>query len=105
MLAVASERTAGTDPPVLAHYAAIPQRAWLDGAEVECALGVDSMAHPGCRSGLRHESVFLATARSWFALHGRGDGPLLTYGFPNRFAMRLGRRSVRRGSPTRAQPE
>lgn len=76
---------------VVAHYASIAFPARLDGRNVTVSQGIDSVVHPAWRRGLRAGSVFLATARAYFA---GAPGPrrgVCTYGFPCRAAMRLGR--------------
>jgi hypothetical protein len=71
---------------IIAQYAALGVRFWLDGSVVRVSQPVDSMVDPAWRGS----PVFLATARSYFARFGNAAHCFASYGFPNQRALRLG---------------
>ncbi len=78
---------------VVAQFAAIPERVWVDGRERVFSQGVDSMVHPDHRVGLKHASLFVATARACFAKYG-GSTDVAYYGLPVDAAWRIGHRML-----------
>ncbi|MFO0982540.1 MAG: GNAT family N-acetyltransferase [Planctomycetota bacterium] len=88
--------TIAVDPrgDVVAQYACLPYFAQLGGERVVAHQGVDSIAHPEHRRGLKKEGVFLATAKAFFAQWGRPDRVAFGFGFPNKKVYRLGLRQL-----------
>jgi hypothetical protein len=81
---------------VVAQYAALPNRVWMDGQERVFSQVVDSMVHPDERGGLGRQGTFARTARSFFDEHGLG-GPgggevSMFYGWPVPANRRIGER-------------
>ena len=77
---------------VVAQYAALPERVWIDGSERVFAQIVDSMVHPDHRRGLKRPGLFVDTARAFFEAFGGVDRDWVHYGWPVPEAMRVGRR-------------
>ena len=77
---------------LVANYSGLPLRCQVGGRPSIAALVLDSMVHPDHRAGLRHEGVFLRTAREWFARYSAPAVNAIHYGFPNRRAYPIGRR-------------
>jgi hypothetical protein len=67
---------------VVAQYAALPQHVWIDGARHVFAQIVDSMVHPAHRSRNQRPSLFIETARAFFAEYGGADKDWVHYGWP-----------------------
>lgn len=77
---------------VVAQYAALPERVWIDGSEQTFAQIVDSMVHPDHRAGLKQPGLFVHTARAFFDCFGGVDGDWVHYGLPVTTARRIGER-------------
>src|SRR5262249_30492890 len=77
---------------MLAQYTTVPYFTWLTGERVIAHQGVDSIAHPDHRRGLKNEGIFIATAKAFFAEWGRPERVAFGFGFPNKRAYRLGLR-------------
>jgi len=75
---------------VIAQYACLPARVILDGEDVCCGQGIDSVVHKDYRRGLKREGAFLKTARYYFDHYGVPEVNAFGYGFPNKKAYRLG---------------
>lgn len=75
---------------VIAQYACLPARVNLDGEDVCCGQGIDSVVHRDYRRGLKREGAFLKTARYYFDHYGIPEVNAFGYGFPNKKAYRLG---------------
>jgi len=84
MLALAGEQ-------VVAQYAALPTRVWIDGTERRFAQIVDSMVHPEHRGAGR---LFVRCARAFFEAYGSPERDLVHYGWPVERALKIGRRSL-----------
>src|SRR5207249_680247 len=76
---------------IAAQCAALPYRVRIDGREASFTQGLDSMAHPEHRKGLRRRGLYVETARPFFAQFGRESGDVLHYGWPVEPAWRIGR--------------
>jgi L-amino acid N-acyltransferase YncA len=84
------------DGRVLAQYAGIPQRVWLDGAPTSFSQSVDSMSDPDSRR-LAREPLFVQVGRAFDAAFG-GTGPAkdtLMWGLPVPAAFRIGKRALK----------
>jgi hypothetical protein len=81
-----------SDGAVVAQYAALPERVWIDGSERIFAQIVDSMVHPDHRRGLQRPGLFVHTARAFFDAFGGIDRDWVHYGWPVPGALRIGRR-------------
>lgn len=79
---------------VVAQYACLPSRVWLDGRTAVCGEGIDSVVHPEYRRGLKREGLFLRVARYYFEHYGIPEKNAFGYGFPNEKAFRLGTRML-----------
>jgi L-amino acid N-acyltransferase YncA len=77
---------------VVAQYAALPSRVWIDGAEHVFAQIVDSMVHPSHRTGLKRPGLFVRTAEAFFAEYGGPERDWIHYGWPIDEAWRVGQR-------------
>lgn len=75
---------------VVAQYAALPMRVWIDGAQRVFAQIVDSMVHPAHRGQRHGPSLFVDTARAFFSQHGGPDRDWLHYGWPITAVQRIG---------------
>lgn len=75
---------------VVAQYAAIPVRVWIDGGVHIFAQIVDSMLHPAHRSRSARPSLFIDTARAFFAEYGGVQKDWVHYGWPITPVQRLG---------------
>jgi len=80
---------------VVAQYAALPRKTWIDGGEHVFAEIVDSMVHPEHRAGLAQPGVFVETARAFFDAYGGRERDLVHYGWPVPRALRIGARFLR----------
>ena len=67
---------------VVAQYAALPQQVWIDGARHVFAQIVDSMVHPAHRGRNQRPSLFVETARAFFAEFGGPSKDWVHYGWP-----------------------
>lgn len=86
---------------VVAQYAGVPSRVWIDGEEHRFVQSVDSLVHPDYRAGLKRPGLFVRLAREYFAHYGgprRAGGDDATacdtihYGWPLEAAWRVGKR-------------
>ncbi|GEM_PF-906738 len=81
---------------VVAQYAALPSRVWMDGQARVFSQVVDSMVHPSERGGLGRQGTFARTAQAFFedhSLNGPGGGEVsLFYGWPLPANRRIGER-------------
>lgn len=75
---------------VVAQYAAIPAQVWIGGERRIFAQIVDSMVHPSFRSRRERPSLFVETARAFFAAFGGLDKDWVHYGWPIASVQRLG---------------
>lgn len=81
---------------VVAQYAALPYRTWVEGEERRFAQIVDSMVHPEHRdeapgSGAEEPGLLVRTAERFFEAHGGRDRDLVHYGWPTEEAWRVGK--------------
>jgi hypothetical protein len=76
---------------VVAQYAALPIRVWIDASERIFAQIVDSMVHPDHRGGLKRPGLFVNTALPFFEAYGGVDKDLVHYGWPVVEAWRIGK--------------
>lgn len=79
---------------IIAQYACLPALVNLDGREVCCGQGIDSVVHRDYRRGLKREGAFLKTAKYYFEHYGVPEVNAFGYGFPNKKAYRLGVRML-----------
>jgi len=79
---------------VVAQYAALPVRVWIDGGPRHFAQIVDSMVHPAHRARAQRQSLFVETARAFFECYGGAQKDLVHFGWPNARALRLGEREL-----------
>lgn len=79
---------------VVAQYAALPVRMWIGGTERVFAQIVDSMVHPEHRSSAARSSLFVETARAFFAHYGGPAKDLVHFGWPTARALRVGEREL-----------
>jgi hypothetical protein len=81
---------------VVAQYAALPSRVWMDGQERIFSQVVDSMVHPDERGGLGRQGTFARTALAFFEAHGLGGvgggAVSMFYGWPVPANRRIGER-------------
>ncbi len=81
---------------VVAQYAALPSRVWMDGQSRIFSQVVDSMVHPKERRGLSRRGVFADTAASFFETHALGQSgggeTSMFYGWPVPANLRIGER-------------
>jgi hypothetical protein len=81
---------------VVAQYAALPNRVWMDGQERVFSQVVDSMVHPDERGGLGRQGTFSRTAEAFFDNHGLGGvgggAVSMFYGWPVPANRRIGER-------------
>ena len=75
---------------VVAQYAAIPVRVWIDGNSHIFAQIVDSMVHPAHRARSGRPSLFVETARAFFSAYGGPTKDWVHYGWPIAPVQRLG---------------
>lgn len=75
---------------VVAQYAALPVHVWIDGGRRTFAQIVDTMVHPAHRARSTRPSLFVETARAFFACHGGRDADWLHYGWPIAPVQRIG---------------
>ena len=75
---------------VIAQYACLPARVNLEGRDVCCGQGVDSVVRKDYRRGLKREGAFLKVARYYFEHYGISAVNAFGYGFPNKKAYRIG---------------
>ena len=83
---------------VVAQYAALPQQVWVDGNRHVFAQIVDSMVHPAHRAHGDRPSLFLETARAFFAEYGGPDKDWVHYGWPIGRALSLGEKHLEYGT-------
>lgn len=76
---------------VVAQYAALPSRVWMDGETQVFAQVVDSMVHPAHRAGLKRPGLFVRTAEAFFERFG-GTPDALYFGWPVQENLRIGAR-------------
>ena len=77
---------------VVAQYAGVPQRVWIDGRERSFTQSVDSMVHPDYRKGLKRPGLFVELARAYFDHYGVRGPDAVHYGWPLEEAWRIGSR-------------
>ncbi len=76
---------------VVAQYAALPCRVWIDGRESTFAQIVDSMVDPEHRAGLKRPGLFVRTAWPFFDEYGAPGRDVVHYGWPIEPAWRVGK--------------
>jgi len=76
---------------VVAQYAALPARVWIDGRESTFAQIIDSLVDPAHRSGLKRPGLFVRTAWPFFDAYGGPEKDLVHYGWPVASAWRIGK--------------
>jgi hypothetical protein len=79
---------------VIAQYAALPVRMWIDGEQRSFAQIVDSLVHPAHRARTDRPSLFLETARAFFAHFGGPQKDWVHFGWPNARVLKLGEREL-----------
>jgi hypothetical protein len=79
-----------TGGQVVAQYAGLPRRVWIDARESCFTQIVDSMVHPAHRAGLKRPGLFVNTALPFFEAYGGPGKDLVHYGWPNEAAWRIG---------------
>lgn len=77
---------------VVAQYAGVPSRVWIDGAERIFTQSVDSLVHPDFRLGLKRPGLFVDVARAYFDHFGVRGSDAVHYGWPLEAAWRIGKR-------------
>ncbi|HZN40694.1 MAG TPA: hypothetical protein VFD82_17955 [Planctomycetota bacterium] len=82
------------DGTVASQYAGIPMLVDTPFGEQRFVHCVDSMTHPGWRSGLRNRSLFVETCLPFWD-HSIRIGDALFYGFPVDAAYRIGQRYLK----------
>ncbi len=75
---------------VVAQFAGVPIRTWLDGGERTFVHCVDSMSHPDHRKGLKRPGLFLTVANAYFDSYGGVDRDWVHFGLPIEEAARIG---------------
>ncbi|MCA8980031.1 MAG: GNAT family N-acetyltransferase [Planctomycetes bacterium] len=80
------------DGRVVAQYAGVPTRVWIDGAERVFTQSVDSLVHPEFRKGLKRPGLFVDVARAYFDHYGVHGSDAVHYGWPLEAAWRIGKR-------------
>jgi hypothetical protein len=75
---------------VVAQYAALPVHVWIDGSRRVFAQIVDSMVHPEHRGNRTKPSLFVETARAFFAQYGGPTQDWVHYGWPITPVQRIG---------------
>ena len=83
---------------VVAQYAALPLRMWVNGEQRIFAQIVDSMVHPAHRARSQRPGLFVETARAFFDCFGGAQKDLVHFGWPNARALRLGERELQYGT-------
>lgn len=76
---------------VVAQYGSQPSRTWIDGEERVFAQIIDSMVHPEHRRGLKRPGLFVQVAHEMLSATCGPDRDLVTYGWPNPQAWRIGK--------------
>lgn len=79
------------DGHVAAHYASQPNRVRVEGEQRIFGQILDSMVHPEHRQGLKRPGLFVETARRMLDATCGPDKDLVTYGWPNPDAWRMGK--------------
>jgi hypothetical protein len=77
---------------VLAQYAALPSRVWIDGEAFVFGQVVDTLVRRSLREGLGGSRLLLRTADVFFEAHGGPDA--VFYGWPVGHHQRLGERRL-----------
>lgn len=80
---------------VVAQYAGVPLRVWIDGRAEVFTQSVDSMVHPDFRKGLKRPGLFVELARAYFDHFGENGSDAVHYGWPLEPAWRIGKRFLR----------
>lgn len=81
------------DGRVVAQCASLPMRMLVDGQPRSFSQGVDSMAHPDFRRGLKQPGLFVRTAWPYFAHYGglEEGKDMVIFGLPIEQAWRVGK--------------
>ena len=79
---------------IVAQFASQPHRVRVLGRQRVFAQIIDSMVHPDHRRGLKRPGLFVETALPMVAATCGPNRDLVTYGWPNSGAWRIGRRFV-----------
>ena len=77
---------------IVGHFAGVPARTSIDGASRLFGLIVDSMVDVCQRTGLKKPGLFTRLAREYVERFGRSDHEVVSFGLPNREALRVGQR-------------
>jgi len=77
---------------VVAQYAGVPTRVWINGAERIFTQSVDSAVHPDYRKGLKRPGLFVEVAQAYFDHFGVNGSDAVHYGWPLEAAWRIGKR-------------
>jgi len=80
------------DGMVLAQYAALPSRVWIDGEAHIFGQVVDTFVRSSLREGLGGSRLLVRTAEHFFETHGGSDA--VFYGWPIGHHQRLGERRL-----------
>jgi hypothetical protein len=78
------------DGAVVALYAAVPVKAWIDGEAAVFGRIVDSLVLPEHRSGLKRPGLFVGVGRAFFERFGGED--TVFFGWPEDAQWRIGER-------------
>jgi hypothetical protein len=80
------------DGKVVAQFAGVPIRTWVEETVQTFVHCVDSMSHPDHRRGLKRPGLFLTVAHEYFGNYGGVERDWVHFGLPIEEAARIGDR-------------